>query len=174
MVFELNLAAMSSRIDFSASYDVQQVCLNGHVTNNWASDGARNKNFCDLCGARTITACPHCKGPIRGGYKHGPGPSHPPPEAYCLHCGRPYPWTQSRFDAVRAIAAANDDLNDEDRAQLAEVFPDLISKAETPRTQLAILHMKRLLKKGGSIFSEAVRKTIADVASETIKKVLFP
>src|SRR6266404_1452810 len=146
---------MSPRIDFSVSYDVQQVCLNGHVTNNSASDEARNQHFCDLCGAKTITACPHCKGPIRGGHKYSPGPMHPPPEAYCLHCGRPFPWTQARFEAVREIAAVSDDLNAEDREQLAKILPDLIAKEETPRTQLAIVQLKRLLKKGGSAFAEA-------------------
>jgi hypothetical protein len=164
----------SGRIDFSASYDVQQVCLNGHVTNNHASDEARNQTFCDRCGAKTITTCQHCKGPIRGGHKYGPGPMHPPPEAYCLHCGGAFPWTQSRFEAVRAIAAACEGLSEEDREQLTEVLPDLIAKEETPRTQLAIVQMKKLLKKGGSAFAEAVRKTIIDVASETIKKTLFP
>jgi hypothetical protein len=165
----------SGRVDFAASYDVQEVCLNGHVTNNHASDEARNQNFCDHCGAKTITACPHCKGPIRGGHKYNPSSPIPgPPEAYCLHWGRPFPWTQASVDSLRAIAAVGDGLNEEDRAQLVEILPDLIAKTKTPRTQLAIVQMKKLLKKGGTVFSEAVRKTIVDVASETIKKTLFP
>ncbi len=165
---------MFDRVDFSSSYDLQQVCLNGHVTNNHASDEARNQTFCNICGAKTITTCRHCHGPIRGGHKYSPGPTHPPPEAYCLHCGRPFPWTQARFEAVCAIAAASEGLSAEDRTQLEEILPDLVARTETPRTQLAIVHMKKLLKKGGSVFSEAIRKTIVDVASEAIKKIFVP
>ena len=68
----------------------------------------------------------------------------------------------------------SDGLNEDDRAQLADILPDLISRAETPRTHLAAVKMKSLLKKGGSVFAEAVRKTIVDVTSETIKKILVP
>ncbi len=156
---------MPDRIDFSASYDIQQVCLNGHVTNNWSSDEGRNRNYCELCGARTITLCHHCRGPIRGGPKYAPAPSHPPPEAYCLHCGRPYPWTLAKFEALRAIAAAAEGLSEEDRTQLEEIIPDLISKVETPRSQVVIIRMKKLLKKGGGVFYDAIRETIVDVTS---------
>jgi len=165
----------SGRVNFSVSYDVQQVCLNGHVTNNHASDEARNQIFCDRCGAKTITACPHCKGPIRGGHKYNPSSPIPgPPEAYCLHCGRPFPWTQASVDSLRAIAAVSEGLNEEDRAQLADILPDLISRSETPRTQFAAIKLKALLKKGGSVFAEAAHKIIVDVTSETIKKILVP
>jgi hypothetical protein len=166
---------MSGRVDFSASYDVQQVCLNGHVTNNHVSDEARNQIFCNRCGAKTITACQHCEGPIRGAHRYNPhSPTLPPPEAYCLHCGRPYPWTQASFDALRAIATVSEGLSDDDREQLAEMLPDLITREDTPRTHVVALKMKKLLKKGGTVFAEAVRKTIVDVTSETIKKILVP
>ena len=103
-----------------------------------------------------------------------PAPSHPPPEAYCLHCGRPYPWTLAKFEALRAIAAAAEGLSEEDRTQLEEIIPDLISKVETPRSQVVIIRMKKLLKKGGGVFYDAIRETIVDVTSETIKKIFLP
>lgn len=58
--------------------------------------------------------------------------------------------------------------------QLGSLLPDLIAKTETPRTQLAILKMKKLIKKSGMAFAEALRKTLIRVVSETVKKVLFP
>ena len=160
--------------DFSHSYDVQEVCLNGHVTNNYTSDASKNQNFCEICGAKTITSCQHCKGPIRGGHKYSPGLTHPRPDAYCLHCGKPFPWTESKLTAVRAIAEQSEDLDAEDRKQLDTLLPDLIAKTETPRTQLAIVKLKKLIKKGGIAFAEALRKTLIDVVSESVKRVLFP
>jgi hypothetical protein len=160
--------------DFSPSYDVQQVCLNGHVTNNYASDASKNQNFCEICEAKTVTTCQRCKGPIRGGHKYSPGPMHPGPDAYCLHCGKPFPWTESKLAAVRAIAEESEDLDAKDRQQLDAILPDLIAKTEIPRTQLAIVKLKKLIKKGGSAFAEALRKTLIDVVSESVKKVLFP
>jgi hypothetical protein len=164
----------AGRIDFSSSYDVQQVCTNGHVTNNWTSDEARNQTFCDRCGAKTVTECRHCRGPIRGGPKHSPGPRHPQPDAHCLHCGKPFPWTESRIEAVRAIAVECEDLTLTDRKELNEILPDLIARTETPKTQLAIVRVKKLLTKGGSVFAEAVRKTLVDVVSESVRKILTP
>ena len=99
---------------------------------------------------------------------------HPTPDAYCLHCGKPFPWTQSKLAAVRAIAEESEALDTQDREQLDAILPDLIAKTETPRTQLAIVKLKKLIKKGGSAFAEALRKTLIDVVSESVKRVLFP
>jgi len=60
--------AMSDR----ATFDVGQVCLNGHKIN--ASSKRRpefNSHFCKDCGESTITACPKCgtqplRDPVRG------------------------------------------------------------------------------------------------------------
>ena len=72
------------------------------------------------------------------------------------------------------MAEETEDLDAEDREQLDAILPDLIVKTETPRTQLAIVKLKKLIKKGGSAFAEALRKTLVDVLSESVKKVLFP
>ncbi len=50
-------------------YDTAQICMNGHIINSMSkSHPEHNKEFCDKCGARTITKCPHCNTPIRGHY----------------------------------------------------------------------------------------------------------
>lgn len=128
------LIMSAARVDFLASHDVQHVCLNGHVTNNYVSDTTRDQPFCAACGPKTITTCQDCGGLIRGGDKYGPGPMHPPPQAYRLHCGKPHPWTKSRIDAVRAIAEEAESLTAGDREALASILPDLVSRRETPQT----------------------------------------
>ena len=45
--------------------DTMQVCLKGHVINAGTQKYPQyNKDFCDLCGAKTITNCPNCNAPI--------------------------------------------------------------------------------------------------------------
>lgn len=96
------------------TYDVQQVCLNGHqITANFSSYPARRKKHCSSCGAETITACPECNTPILGSYDV-PGvfdfnPTSVPP--HCHQCGHPYPWTEKnaleadRQEKATALAA---------------------------------------------------------------------
>ena len=48
-------------------YDVQQVCENGHqITDSYNSTPNERKDFCDKCGAPTITSCKHCGTPLKG------------------------------------------------------------------------------------------------------------
>jgi len=79
------------------SYDVMQVCLNGHqITDSYNRYPQHRQPFCSECGEQTITSCPKCNSPIRGKHRV-PGvvsiflttvPEH------CHNCGAPYPWTR--------------------------------------------------------------------------------
>ena len=159
------------RVNFSASHSVQRTCLNGHIISNWAETESEQM-WCHKCGARTISACPACDGPLKGGRKNLPQqPSKP--DAYCMHCGKALPWTEARLEAIRDAAKYVDGLNDEDRKILSEILPDLASTEPTPRTELAIVKMKSLFKKGGSTFVDATRKLLVDVVSDALKRRLF-
>src|SRR2546426_7918430 len=88
-----------------SSYDVAQICRNGHVINDLsASQPEHNSPRCAKCGAETITACPKCETKIRG-YYHvlnvvcllGPGPA----PAFCPQCDTEYPWTDARLSDAR-------------------------------------------------------------------------
>lgn len=98
----------------------------------------------------------------------------PKPDAYCLHCGKALPWTQTHLDAMREIADCIESFNQSDRDTLQQIMPDLIAKEATPKTQVAIVKMKMLAKKGGSAFWDSTQKLLVDVVSETVKKSLFP
>lgn len=77
-------------------YDTMQVCLNGHqITDRYYEAPEFRQNFCEKCGAETITACPDCGEEIRG-YYHvegvvSVGSSKDVPN-YCHECGESYPW----------------------------------------------------------------------------------
>jgi hypothetical protein len=94
-----------SRRERSPWRDIMQVCLNGHVIN----DGVKkhpdyNKDFCNKCGAKTITECPNCSNPIPGAMQDtgvavlGFTQSAP----YCCQsCGVAFPWTTKQEVEIR-------------------------------------------------------------------------
>src|SRR5262245_35793908 len=88
-------------------YDIAQVCPNGHVANSSSVNFPQaNKAHCDRGGEKTITACPGCQQSIRGAY-WGSGSllkKYVPP-AYCIGCGRPFPWTERQLQAAYELFA---------------------------------------------------------------------
>ena len=51
------------------SYDIAQVCLNGHLINASTQRSPEfSKKFCSRCGAPTTTTCTQCDAPIQGEY----------------------------------------------------------------------------------------------------------
>lgn len=77
------------------TYDVMQVCENGHkTTHSYNSHPEHRQSSCSECGADTIHECPECGTPIRGKYRvEGVvSPGGPDPRDHCHDCGAPYPW----------------------------------------------------------------------------------
>lgn len=82
-------------------FDAKQVCLNGHHITDRAKTGSYAKEYCDECGAETITDCPECDEMIKGkdldskwamiGFE----PSIP---SHCEGCGEPFPWTEDEVE----------------------------------------------------------------------------
>lgn len=80
--------------------DTMQVCLNGHVINEaYQKYPQYNKEFCSVCGQKTITLCPRCNNSIPGKMHHvggiviGFAASAP---VFCEHCGEKYPWVREK------------------------------------------------------------------------------
>ncbi|MGQ0604194.1 MAG: DUF2321 domain-containing protein [Anaerolineales bacterium] len=71
-------------------YDVGQICLNGHVINEFSIGmPEHNQQFCGGCGSPTITDCPFCNTQIRGGYYAGGGvflEDYAAPKERCISC----------------------------------------------------------------------------------------
>lgn len=92
------------------TYDVQQVCVNGHqTTDNYNRSPEFRRKFCPECGAETIHQCPSCGRPIRGDY-HVDGVfcvSSTPVPTHCENCGAAYPWTEKKLQ-ISKTASSND------------------------------------------------------------------
>ncbi len=155
-------------------YHTAQVCKNGHWINLKAdTKPEHNKNFCSLCGAETISACPSCSAKIHGRYEEPNvlyGNFHPPVDKYCYNCGKPYPWTQSALLAATALIYEEENLSDDLKDQTVASLNDIIT--ETPQTTLAAVRLKKCLSSVGKFTADGIRQFAVDFGCELARKIL--
>ena len=153
-------------------FNVGQACLNGHaVTSN--ADGELASDYCPHCGERTITQCPDCSENIRG-YYVVPGVasfSEWEPPNHCHACGKPYPWTERKAEALREAIEELDELSNAEKERLAKAIPDII--ADTPKSNVAITRFKKAASKVGGLGSKMLWEMLKTVATEAVKKSMF-
>ena len=157
-------------------YDVAQICLNGHVVNDSTRGSPQhNQDFCDKCGAATITECPNCKDSIQGYYVSDvlvlPPPRTPAP-SFCKHCGKSFPWTQSKLEAARELTQELDDLTAEEKMELKKSIDDIVM--DSPRTTLGATRFKKIMVKVGKEGATALKNILVDIVSEAAKKMIWP
>jgi hypothetical protein len=126
------------------SYDVAQICLNGHVINDSVKKFPEfNKKFCDKCGAATITNCPNCNAEIQGEY-YAEGVisiSHYTTPAFCSNCGKPYPWTEVKIQVAHDLAQELENISDDDKEILTQSINEIVK--DSPRTTFAATRFKK-------------------------------
>ncbi len=159
-------------------YDTAQICTSGHVINSCSvSIPKHNKNFCDRCGAPTLTNCQNCNALIKGYYHQSNVmaliyhtdlmlPS------FCPDCGGSYPWTEAKLKAAKELSDELDNLSLEERETLKKSLDDIVR--DTPQTTVAVNRFKRLIAKAGKPAADAFRDILVDVLSEAIKKSIWP
>ena len=162
-----------ARAPESRWYDVAQICLNGHVINSMVkAQPEHNADFCDKCGQAAITNCQQCQKEIRG-YYHIPrvsGHGYAKP-AFCVACGSPFPWTESKLKAAKELSDELD-LSIEDISKLKESLGDLVK--DTPKTTVAATRFKKIMSKAGKSAGDGFRKILIDVITEAAKKIIWP
>jgi hypothetical protein len=168
--------------DAPSLWDAALVCLNGHLVNERSrGDPVDNAPRCSICGAETIAACPGCREFIPGfhydaGAAFGPGPrpgrSLAKVPQYCQSCGRPFPWTERAMSAARAVIRELASLDQYERDQLRRSIDHIIR--ETPQTQVAILRIRQALARIGGETAAQLREILRCVASEAVRRQLFP
>lgn len=151
-----------------------QVCANGHmITPSVELNPELKQDYCSKCGAKTITNCPHCNAPIRGELYDDDiaiiGPQ-PVVDSYCTNCGNPYPWTESALESTALLIQEEEELSEQLKVSLVESLPDIIT--ETPRTNLAVVRVKKCLASAGKFTADAVRQFAIDFGCELVKKSL--
>ena len=158
-------------------YALALICTNGHVITSLLDvNRQHSQKFCTQCGAPTIAVCAACGKPIRGSY-YDPnwqldydGTYNKP--AFCHNCGRPYPWTDSKLRAARALSDELDNLTPDERDLLKKSLDDIVR--DTPQTTLSALRFKKIAAKAGLTAANALRDILVDIVSEAAKKVIWP
>ena len=128
----------------NGTYDVAQICLNGHIINSSARmDQIHNKNFCPRCGSKTITNCLNCKFPIDGDFyvrisNWATSKSSLTTRGYfvlplfCPKCGVPFPWTEKKIEVSKNIIFEITSLTQEEKELFAKSIDDIVR--DTPET----------------------------------------
>lgn len=152
-------------------YYCVHVCSNGHylVTRNPISD----KEFCEKCGSEMMDKCPHCHNPIKEWKIEGLiflDEDDYQRASYCKHCGQPYPWTQAALETITELIQEESELDNLQQDKLITSLPDIIS--ETPKTQLAVVRLKKALLSAGKFTADALRQFAIDFGCEFAKKQL--
>lgn len=156
-------------------HDIAQVCPNGHVTNDSTQRYPQhNKDYCDRCGEKTITACAKCNSPIQGDYHVDGalvmGDDYRPP-SFCHKCGQAFPWTERSQQAALELFL-EENHSEEDQEEFRKSVQQITQ--DTAQAQVASKRIGRLLGTIGKHTASAIRDILVNVASESAKKMLFP
>ena len=89
---------------------------------------------------------------------------------YCPNCGKPYPWTKAKLDALNEMIDLVDELNDDEKNELKK-SGELIS-TDNPRSQIAVYKIKKYLTKVGNSLSGKLEELFIEIASETAIKAM--
>lgn len=153
-------------------YDVALICKNGHVKNSYFHEHSeKNSAFCPSCGSPTIHCCPNCNKDIKGhdlsefGYMY----NYEVP-AFCEYCGSPFPWTESALQNAYLLIQEEEELSEQQKDSIIKSLPDIIS--ETPRTNLAVVRVKKGIASAGKFTAEAIRQFVIDFGCELAIKSL--
>jgi hypothetical protein len=158
---------------------VALVCRNGHVVNDrLRASPERNPEFCPICGAETVSACPGCREPLLGAYLPERAASAPTSPSvvrvprFCASCGRPLPWTERTLSAARAMIRELSGLPPETRRRLRQSLEHVIQ--ETPQTWEAIRVINETLAQLNPGEASTLRALIVSAAADKIRPHFFP
>ena len=154
-------------------YDVQEVCLNGHLITSYAqSQPDSRRTHCSSCGETTIAACQNCSAPLRG-YHHMPGVIHlgsASVDRFCDSCGALMPWTERGLTSVLDIAAMSDAINENEQETLRDTVRALM--VPSGQTEVAALKLRKAISRLDEYERGALLRTLKVHATEAAKEAL--
>jgi hypothetical protein len=153
-------------------YENGEACLNGHPTTGQAANLPElTSKFCQRCGCPTIQTCPACDAKIRGIFYESwmaiEVDTYWEPPSYCHHCGKAYPWTKSRIEALAETIDDLEELPEPEKEKLKASIPDVISV--TIKTETAIERFRKAISKvGGKFLGDVLAKVAAEVVIQQL------
>jgi hypothetical protein len=154
------------------SYDVAQVCPNGHVANS--SHGRFpefDNDYCETCGEKTITACPSCANSIRGSLCDSLSIGYETP-AYCNKCGKAFPWTEAKMRAAFDLFIDTANPTEEEKVEFSKSVQD--AAKDSPSAQVAGNRLNLWIKKMGPAAGGALKDLLVQFACAAAVKMLVP
>ena len=94
-----------------------------------------------------------------------------PAPSFCIACGKPFHWFETRVQAAKKLADMHEDLDDKDKEVLKPSFDDLIQ--DNAMSEVAAAKIKEQLRKLRQGAKDQLYKAAVDIASETAKKILL-
>jgi hypothetical protein len=85
---------------------------------------------------------------------------------YCPECGSAFPWTQTQLESARQYALELEELTPADRQLLAGSWEDIAT--ETPRSELAVLRVKKLMRKCREDTARDIMSMVFKIATANI------
>lgn len=153
----------------SGTYDIQQVCENGHQINNRVEEHPEhNQDFCDMCGAKTITKCMHCETEIRGYYNFSNiiGGVDVDVPSHCFNCGKAYHWTENKIVTAIQIFAEFDLTEDEEKTIEQDI--NNIAK-DIPQARLSAMRLKPICQRCGKVAYDVLMEFASKTTAEILK-----
>ena len=147
------------------------VCTSGHVY-AWLLEPETETGYCPKCGDAILVACPSC------GEGLPPDPSMlqwVPYHAFCVGCGRPYPWTQTELSKAKrtfAERAEVDRWDDTVKSRAAELVDDIAGERATASAVVAAIAW--LEQHGAEHATPAILDLIDKLGSANLKTALRP
>lgn len=146
------------------------ICKNGDVLVE--RNPLSGPTYCEKCGAGMLDRCQSCQAPIKewhisAAYLGTPKYDRP---AYCKNCGEPYPWTAAALESASMLIQEDDKLNADLQEKTIEILPDIIT--ETPKTNLAVVRLKKVLSAAGRFTADSLRQFAIDFGCELAKQQL--
>lgn len=154
--------------------DVAQICMNGDLINSsYEASPELNKKHCPQDGESTIIACVECQANIAGRIRYSNvfGPDDFKVPAFCIECGKAYPWTEKKIAAAKELVKELEGITPNE-VQILEASIVEISQ-NNPQAKVGATRIKKIMEKVTSTSGEVLRSVIIDVASATAKKVLL-
>ena len=152
-------------------YGIALICRNGHVCSCDLDHMDAAIKHCPECGEETISACPSCGAQIRGsGYYEGIiyVPSYHRP-AYCINCGKPYPWTERALEQARKIADEAK-LSKLEKSALMDAMRQIACDGED--TASAVDVVRACASKAGGVLEKVLINVATNVATQVAMKML--
>src|SRR5438128_10214245 len=95
-----------------------------------------------------------------------------PAPSFCHNCGEAYPWTARSLTAARELAEELENLGTEEKQILSKSLDDLVR--DTPKTSVALVRFNNITRKAGGLAAEQLKSTLREIATESVKRALFP